>query len=164
MRALQLALVLGCLGLTTATDAGLIPTKASQLVTVAAAGTCPIPGRPNAVSFAFRSGSDGVSSQFVIPPKQVFVLTDVTATANNQIPSDVFLVSLLVGNADHESFLNASFETAPASGAFTTRFTMPNGIAVKPGNAVCIELVDTQHPSAFVGVLALAHGFLAPDK
>jgi hypothetical protein len=70
----------------------------------------------------------------------------------------------MVGNATHSNFVAGSFETAPASGAFSVTYAPPNGIAIKSGSTACIEMTDFAHPSAIVGVFAFAHGYLAPDK
>jgi len=164
MRAARLALVLGCLGIATATEAGLLPTKGSQLVTLGAGGGCPIPGHPHASGFNLRVGADGGATGFTIPAKQILVLTDVVASATFQIPGEVFIVNVLVGNAAQSNLATGSFATADASGAFSVTYAPPNGIAIKSGNAVCIEATDFAHPSALVGVFAFAHGYLAPDK
>jgi len=164
MRAARLALVLGCLGIATATEAGLLPTKGSQLVTLGAGGGCPIPGHPNASGFNLRVGTYGSTTGFTIPAKQILVLTDVVASATFQIPGDVFVVNVLIGNATQSNLATGSFATADASGAFSVTYAPPNGIAIKSGNAVCIEATDFAHPSALVGVFAFAHGYLAPDK
>ena len=165
MRALRLiVLALGCLGFAAASHAGLTPTKGSQLVTLTAGGECPITGHPNATLFSLRLGPDGASAPFTIPAKQILVLTEVTASGVGNIAGDVFFVSVLVGNGDRGDFAAARFTTVNASGMFDTSFTPPNGIVVKSGNVACLDLVDTNHVSSFVGGLGVAHGFLAPDK
>ena len=41
---------------------------------------------------------------------------------------------------------------------------VPGKHRVNPGNGVRIELVATDHPTAFVGALSHAHGYLAPAE
>jgi hypothetical protein len=164
MRALRSLLVLGCLGLATTADAVLAPTKGSQLVTLGAGGACAIPGHPNAAGFNLRVGGDGALTPFTVPPKQILVLTDVVASTSFQPPGEVFFVNLLVGNAATSNLLTGSLETAPASGAFSVTYAPQNGMVVKSGSTLCIEISDLDHPTAFVGALSFAHGFLAPDK
>jgi hypothetical protein len=164
MRAFRFLLVLGCLGLATTADAVLAPAKGSQIVALAAGGPCAIPGHPNATGYNIRVGGDGALTPFTVPPKQILVLTEVVASTSFQPAGEVFFVNLLVGNAASSNFLTASFETVPASGAFSVTYAPSNGMVVKAGSTVCVEMSDTDHPTAFVGVLSFAHGFLAPDK
>jgi hypothetical protein len=162
MRALRFLLVLGCLGVAAIVDAGLTPTKGSQLVALAAAGQCAIPGRPDATGF-FRVGGDGALTPFTIPPKQILVVTDVVASASFLVAGDVFFMTVLVGNGTSSNVVTGSIETASASGVFSRTYAPTNGIVVKSGSVLCIEADDLTHPGP-VGVFAFAHGFLAADK
>jgi hypothetical protein len=164
MHAFSFVLVLGCLALATIADAGLAPTKGSQLVTVSAGGGCAIPGHPNAAGFATRVTADGTLVPFTIPPKQILVLTDVVVSTTFQTSGHVFLVNVLVGNAAGGNAVTGRIVTSAASGAFDTTFAPPNGIVVKSGSNVCIEAGDFAFPGAFVGTYAFAHGYLAADK
>jgi len=134
MRAARLALVLGCLGIATATEAGLLPTKGSQLVTLGAGGGCPIPGHPNASGFNLRVGADGGTTGFPIPAKQILVLTDVVASATFQIPGDVFVVNVLIGNATQSNLATGSFATADASARSAGR--APGGFDARVGRVL----------------------------
>jgi hypothetical protein len=163
MRASRLVLVLACLTIATRGEAGLTPTKSSQLVTLVGGGACPDAGQVNTTALVTRIATDGSASGLVIPPKQVLVLNDIQVSATNQITGDPFLVGVLVTGAGSTNFVAATHTTAPGSGISVT-FAPPTGIAVKSGSTVCVQIVDFSHPAAFVGSLAVAHGFLAPDK
>src|SRR4029077_7960818 len=75
-------LLLVALGFATRADAVLAPSKGSQLATIYATGTCPMQGFNPARSAVFTQmvRADGSVVPFVIPPKQIFVITDVTLT------------------------------------------------------------------------------------
>src|SRR5262249_31907069 len=119
MRMLRLAVTLACLGGTVTADAGLAPTKASQLVTLVAGGGCPVTGHRNGTALAFRVGGDGVTTPLTIPPKQVLVLTNVVGTTFFQLPGDTFQASIIVGAGSVGSFAALRYETANASGALS---------------------------------------------
>jgi len=166
MRLLRIVVVvLGCLGCTVVAEAGLAPAKASQLVTLIAAGQCAITGHPNAAGLQFRIGGDGSSTFFTVPPKQVLVLTYIEMSSKDQIAGHVFLGDVLVGTGGQGNFAALRFEPALANGTVAVSFAPTNGgIVVKSGNTACIELVDTASPAAFVGAVGSANGFLAADK
>jgi hypothetical protein len=67
-----LALTLLVLSLAVANDAAavLAPTKASQLVTLAAGGGCPIVNHPTDTGFLQTAKSDGSLVPFSIPPNR----------------------------------------------------------------------------------------------
>ena len=163
MRRLRLVLVLACLAVAARGEAGLAPTKSSQLVTLLAGGACPDAGQVNASAVVTRVAADGSTSGLVIPPKQVLVLNDIQVSATNQIAGDPFFVAVLVVGPGTSSLVAATHTTAPGSAVGVT-FAPPTGITVKAGSTVCVQIVDFNHPTAFVGALGVAHGFFAPDK
>jgi hypothetical protein len=142
----------------------LAPTKGSQIVALQASGPCPFPGYPNATGFSVLVKSDGSRPAFAIPAKQVLVLTEVVATTNNLIAGDVFGVELLVGSATVGTIADLRFEPASQQGTITVRFAPPTGMVIKSGNFVCIDSVNFTHFGFDLGVVGIAHGFLAPDK
>jgi hypothetical protein len=93
----------------------------------------------------------------------VLVLTDVDISVGNQIINDNFAVVILVGSATQGTLVAARVAAAAAGGVVTATFNPPNGIAVKSGNAVCVQVVNLTR-GGFVPILGVAHGFLAPDK
>jgi hypothetical protein len=165
MRSLGITLVvLVSLLSTVVADAGLVPTKATQLVTLQGAGACPITGHPNAVGLQFRVAPDGTTSVFTIPAKQVLVLTDIEIFTKFQPAGRVYFADVLVGTTAHSTFAAYRYETVAASGTIAVHFTPSNGLVVKSGNAACIELVDSDSPADFTGTAGFANGFLASDK
>ena len=155
---------LACLAPEGFVEAGLTPTKASQLATVTTVLSCPILGYAKAAALDHVVKADGSGGPLVIPPKQVLVLNDVSASTIGQAPGDVFGVQVVVGTSVQSDVVDTVFEVASAGGHLAVHFTAPTGIAVKPGNAVCIALINFTHPSAIVGIATTGHGFFAPDK
>jgi hypothetical protein len=168
VRTSRLTLTLGlvaALGLAARADAVLAPSKASQLVTVSAFGACPIVGfsATNSVTFANLIRSDGTSGAFTIPPKQVFVITDVILAAAGMQANDAVLSIVAVGTPNVGSPIAGRYDSASPGGAVTSSFVFPAGVAVKSPSLVCAEMINTtQGGSVFLS--AVAHGYFAPDK
>ena len=163
MRALRVVFVLVGLGIAVTVDAGLAPTKSSQLVTLTGGGACPVAGIVNATAVATRIAADGTAGGFVIPPKQVLVLNEIQVSANSQIGGDPFFVAVLVVGPGATNYVAVTHTTAPGSGIGVT-FTPPTGIAVKAGSTVCVQMADLNHALSPITPTAVAYGFLAPDK
>lgn len=164
----RLSTILGfvtALGLATSAYAVLGPTKASQLATVTATGTCALPGFSANTSATFTNAihPDGTSSPFAIPAKQVFVITDVTLTVSGQQANDAMLSLISVGTASGASQVAGQFETAGATGAVKSVFTFPAGVAVKSTSLVCASMINTTHGGS-VFLSGTMHGYFAPDK
>lgn len=151
--------------LATSAHALLGPTKASQLVTVTASGTCPLPGTSASTSAAFTNliHADGTSSPFAIPPKQVFILTDATITVGNMAANDSMLSLVSIGTASASSPISGQYDTAGATGAVKSVFTFPAGVAVKSTSVMCATMINFTHGGS-VFLSATAHGYFAPDK
>src|SRR5262245_2050253 len=132
MRSLGITLVvLVSLLSTVVADAGLVPTKASQLVTLQRAGACPITGPPTAVGLQFLVAPDGTTSPFTIPAKQVLVLTDIEIFTKFQPAGRVYFGSVLIGTTAHPALAAYRYETVSASGTIAVHFTPGNGLVVK---------------------------------
>jgi hypothetical protein len=145
--------------------AGLTPTKGSQLVTAFTAGACPIPGHTgqNSQVLTQMVNGDGSTVPLVIPPKKIFVLTDVIATTGAEPAGDVVLVSLIVGSAATGNIVAARFDTVAAGGTIAANFQFPTGVPIKSGSVACVEMLNLTH-GGFIGFTAFAHGYLAADK
>ena len=165
MRPLVSLPVLVLLSLTAGTvHAALAPSKGSQLVTLAAAGPCPLNASPSALALSIVVKSDGSAPSFAIPPKQILVLTDTVVSVVNEPAGDVLASQLLIGAAGtNGSAVEFRFEPATTSGTMSVVFAPPSGIAIKSGNAVCVDVTNFTH-GGLTGFVAFAHGFLAPDK
>jgi hypothetical protein len=149
-----------------AVDAGaapLAPTKGSQLVTVYASGPCPVGGFNASLAFDQIVQPDGSNTGFTIPPKHVLVITDVIATSLGLTSGDVHFLEVVIGTPAHGNPVASRFEAAPSSGVLTATFNFPTGFVVKSTSTVCFQFVDFTHPNFFVGFVAIAHGFIAPD-
>ncbi len=160
----RFVVALACLARVGVAEAGLTPTKASQLVTVTAVASCPIVGYAGAAAFDHVAKSDGSGGPLVIPPKQVLVLNDVSVSTIGQAAGDVFGVQVVVGTSGQSQIVEFRFESTSASGHLSVRFNPPTGIVVKAGSAACVSLSNLTHPSAIFGTVAVGHGFFAPDK
>jgi hypothetical protein len=164
MGRLRFGVVLVCLAHAGVALAGLTPTKASQLVSLRATGSCPILGYANATTLDHLARSDGSGGPLVIPPKQVLVLNDIVASTSGQAAGNVFGIQVVVGSTAQSQIVAEQFESTSSSGVMVVRFTPPSGIAVKSGSAVCVYFVNLSNPSAIIGIFSTAHGFFAPDK
>jgi hypothetical protein len=145
--------------------AGLGPTKASQLFSGYTFGSCPIPGHTgsNSIRLSRMVGSDGSTTDLVIPPKKVLILTDVVATTSAVAAGNVLATTVVVGSAADGDIVAARFDSATAGGVGTATFTFPTGIAVRAGSIVCISMLNLT-AGGFVGHSSFVHGYFAPDK
>jgi hypothetical protein len=164
MRSFLMTLVLGSLMAAAPLEAGLAPTKGSQLVTLLNSGACPITGHPNAVVVQQRVAPDGSTAVFTIPAKKILVVTDVEISSVAQTPGDVMFASVLIGNGERGDLVALNFEPASPAGTVRIEHHPNTGIAVRAGNVVCADMVDTKFPAAFVGLTAVVRGYLASDK
>jgi hypothetical protein len=134
-------------------------------VTVNSAGTCPVQGFTGGNSFPFTQqvGADGAVTTFAIPPKKIFVITDITVSASNEPAGDSVITTIAVGSASAGGVIAGRFDTVESSGNKTVSFEFPAGVAVKSGATICSQVLNLTH-GGFVGSSATAHGFFAPDK
>ncbi len=159
------AAVITALGFAPAAYGVLAPTKASQLVTIYSTGSCPIPGFNAASSATFNQmvRADGTTVPFVVPPKQIFVMTDATITASGETAADAILAIVGVGTASAGAPIGARFEAVTSAGTVTAAFEFPAGVAIKGSSIACAEMLNLTHVGS-VALSATAHGFFAPDK
>ncbi len=143
-------------GLVSGAQAGpLVPTKPSQVVTLATSGlACPPLGGGQV--FDVRVGSDGSETPFSIPEGQVLVITGIDwsillpASAGETVVA--FLRTPPSPSAAPIVWRDAAL--ADADGRAGGSALIPN-VVVKPGVPVCL------FPGGAIGNL---HGFLAKDK
>ena len=163
MRPYVLSVTLFLLGLasTPATVAALAPSKPSQLVTVAAEGSCTALGLTTD-RFDTLVKDDGTTAPFSIPAGQVLVITDLTVFAPGKTAGGTVQVQVVVGTAatSHFAIVTANV-TANASGGVGFAATFPTGIVVKSGASICPVAFDGTSNVAAGGSL---HGFLTKDK
>jgi hypothetical protein len=167
MRTLSILAVLTTLlaSLPRTVAAGLAPTKGSQLVTAYTAGPCPILGHTDANSALVSQmvNADGTTTTFTIPPKKIFVLTDLSASTAAEPAGDTMLINAEIGSAATGNLIVARFVTVQPNGSITGEFQVPTGIAIKSGTALCIDMLNITH-GGFTGFTGFVHGYFAPDK
>jgi hypothetical protein len=151
--ALGLALLAPC----AAFAAPLAPAKASDLVVVYIKDpktTCPGGiGKP----FDTRVLPDGTEEPFVIPPKRVFVITSFAFAIGSEAPAgEVAAPSVIAKTTTTSAPLLIATGTSDSNGDAAGTFSLPNGVAVRPGPTLC--MVGGTTPN---GIL---HGFFAKDK
>ena len=148
-----------CIVTTPALAAPLAASKASNVLTIGSGVTaCLVNGR--AVDIV--QNADGTTAPFVIPPKQVFVVTGIETTVLNADAAVGVSVSVQRVNGAVTNTLAFVNGTASAQGAFYGQLTLPSGAIVKPGVTLC---VFTSAPTASVlSSFTLVHGFFAPNK
>ena len=164
MRRFYVLAIAVLLGLASTADAVLAPTKGSQLVTVLGSGLCPIPFLGSSpLTFSQMVNADGSLIPFTIPPKRIFVITDVTITGAGEPAGDAILAAVAVGSASGGSTVAGRYETVAPNTSFAATFQFPAGIAVRSGSVACAVPLNYTHPGG-VTASATAHGFFAPDK
>src|SRR5262249_21100140 len=160
---LSVALVLLGLASTPATAAAVAPSKPSQVVAVAALGTCPLGFTTDLFDTLVKG--DGTKAPFSIPAGEVLVITDLTVLADGRTPGDTIQAQLVAGtSASSNVDIFAENVTAGTSGGVTLAATFPTGIVVKSGTSLCPIAVDLTHPGGSVVAGGSLHGFLTKDK
>jgi hypothetical protein len=140
----------------------LVPTKASQLVTVRAVSEpCPLDTSPTANEFQLTSmsSSDGNQTAFAVPPKQVFVVTSASLVVTNAVanqPAQLVLFAVNEAGTDG-SVLVEGYSRTDADGFATFVQPLPTGIAVKSGVRLCV--IGTTGST-----LGAVTGFFAKDR
>lgn len=142
----------------------LVPSKASQVVTLTGSNASPI-GCGSALGFRYvdsRVLADGTKTAFAIPPKKVLVLTrgEVTVTLPAGGGADFGIVA---GDA---TALGATLVDMRIVGDGSTRrtasFSFGDGVIVGPGKKPCFAVIGTGG-GASVDYLRL-DGFFAADN
>lgn len=113
------------------------------------------------VALAQRIGGDGIGQlDFVVPPKQVLVLTSFSWRTADGVPNGVARAGLTISNGTIISDVLSSESPVDAAGRASRRETLTPGIVLKPGFVPCV------HPhGGFASVIeADALGFLVKDK
>lgn len=154
------------LAFASSSEAGaLAPTKASQLLTIYASGSCAIGGTAagNSTAFSQIVRADGTVGAFTIPAKQVFVITEATLTTTAEPAGDAMLSFVAFGTASGGSPVAIRLETVASNGTVNSSFLFPSGIALKGTATACAEMFNQTHGGS-VFISATAHGFFAPDK
>lgn len=168
-----------------------MPTRSHILVFVALASFAPIPlparaatlaaAKPSEVVVAFGGSndaacgtlltlreiaskvtSDGSTAPFVIPLKQVFVLTSVdwitlAGPVNHRNGVGIYIVNAARTEAN---VVVRSGGMSDADGQASGTVTIPSGVVVKAGAHLCTAPTD----APLFGYLVTLHGFLTKDK
>jgi hypothetical protein len=152
---LSVALVLLSLASTPASAAALAPSKPSQIVTLFQSGAaCPTLG----FVIGRLAMSDGTLASFVIPPKQVLVVTGFEWHAENGAAGSGVSAILSTQASGTPAIDYATSTTTFDSNGVAVKNDVTPLIVIKPGRTICISVTSGDFSSGFV------HGFLAPDK
>jgi hypothetical protein len=151
--------LVACIVAAPAVAAPLAASKASNVLTIGSGVTsCLVNGR--AVDIV--QNADGTTAPFVIPPKQVFVVTGIETTVLNADASAGVSVSVQRVNGVATNTLAFINGTASSQGVFYGQLTLPSGAIVKPGVTLCVFM--TAPTAGTLSGFTLVHGFLAPNK
>ena len=139
-------------------------TKPSQLVMAYGTADAPAVCAGTPFSRVDRIGSpDGSSSTFAIPPKSVFVITDLEVTGSGGTPGQLVVVSILAVDPANPPTPGVIGAHASASGVadpignFHGTATIPNGLVVKSPAQLC-------YTDSVGAVSVTTHGYFAKDK
>jgi hypothetical protein len=140
----------------------LAPSRPSQLVSAyAVSQVCAFD--PNGVNntpyqISRMTGIDGVDAPFVIPPKQVFVITSVRFTFGGPVPGTIVNLQLLSFDATgNYGLLAEARATAESDQVGQADVLLPTGIPVRADKTLCII-----GSSGATG--GMVHGFFAKDR
>ena len=136
-----------------------------QIVTLAPSGssTC---GPSGFVIDRVIDPADGELSAFVIPPKQVLVLTGGTWSAGPGIPEGAATTLQVFLNPPPEPPFPVPIVLGPsvpasAAGIAAGAFTVRPGIVIRPGAPLCVNI---RHDNSQFGPLTIRlYGYLAKD-
>jgi hypothetical protein len=132
------------------TVAGLEPKRASDLVAVRVVDALPCPGSPSTFLVERRSNPDGTLSPWTGPPAgQILIVNLVRFWVGGRTPGSTFSFILYVG----EDSVVIGEKIIGASGDASLEVTLPTGIAVKSGAALCANVGQAD-----------VYGYLAKDN
>jgi len=141
------------LAVTTPAQAGLAPSKASQLVTLNASGaTC----TSGLVKVDTQVKGDGTTTALTIPAGMVLVITGAEwDTGGGAGGVDTFFINL---EGAGTATVHVAAGAVGSSGLEGGGSSFSSGIVVKPGTNICVGLNSGKVP------IPIIHGFLAKDK
>lgn len=136
----------------------LAPKRASDLVTLAH-GSFPGCGLGNAYPLNVRLSSDGTSEPFEVPAKRSLVVTRASFRLS---ADDGAVVTLKLGT--NPNVVDVAQTSGPSDlfGEMTLEFDFGSGIAVGPGQPLCVLVIGINTPATLVR--SSVHGFLVPAK
>lgn len=164
---LAIAVAVGILVISNIAYAQLAPQHASDLVTLRQSQTgAHCVNRTTGASEGFamtnRVLSNGAIIPFVIPSKQVLVITDFQWGPTNAGPNAFEPVSLLLQGGEEAMTVSATGNNSPGAasgnGLVGSNASIVGWVAVQPATMICVSGGIQPNPFAVV------HGFLAPDE
>ncbi len=153
--------------LSSVSAAALAPSKPSQLADAGTSYQTPCPQvfpDTDVYPIDVINLPDGTTAPFVIPPKQVFVVTAVDIAAQNITAGHSYFLELFrltPAGGLGTLIVNAS-GTTPTTGRVGAQLVIPNGSVVKSGTTLCVGTFDGNTGSTTPEVIV--HGFFAKDK
>lgn len=161
MRVAALALLVVALSSSPASAGPLAPTRASQVVVLHPSTVSDSPCGVTAYPVDGMRKSNGLVEPFVIPPKQVFVVTSADVYGSAE-PSRHYRFVLVIDSSDPipgGALLIGEAET-DAAGYYAGSVSVPSGVVVPPGALLCAQIDGpTEEPT-----IMRVHGFFAKDK
>jgi hypothetical protein len=159
----SLAVALTCLIALPAAAGPLVPTRPSQVVVLVPTATDKSPCNVTGYPVDQMRASDGTVSPFVIPEKQVFVVTSVDVFGSADEPNRRYFFSLGLngdGPVPGGTLVVGDAGLTDAFGGYSGSVTVPTGVVVPRGQLLCARLSGPNDEPTFMRV----HGFFAKDK
>lgn len=141
----------------------LVPTRPSQIVTLSPTAVTDSGCGTSAYPVDTMRKSDGSLVPFVVPPKQVFIVTSMDVFGSADAPSRHYSFQLSIDNSPSipgGSILVGDAGLTDADGSYAGSVTAPTGVVVPPGALLCASLEGPNAEPTFTRV----HGFFAKDK
>jgi hypothetical protein len=141
----------------------LAPSRPSQIATLVATAVLDSACGATAYPVDTMRKADGSVVPFVVPPKQIFVVTSMDVFGSADQANRRYLFALLVDNAPNipgGALLVGDAGLTDASGNYAGSVAVPNGVPVPPGAVLCARIDGPTDEPTFTRV----HGFFAKDK
>jgi hypothetical protein len=161
LRLLTVALL--CLIALPAAAGPLAPTKASQVAILVPTATTKSGCGANAYPVDTMRKSDGTVVPFVIPPKEVFVVTSLDVFGEAQEPNRRYFFSLSIDNTPGVpggTLVIGDAGLTDSAGGYAGSVTVPTGAIVPSGVLLCSKIGGPSEEPTFMRV----HGFFAKAK
>lgn len=140
----------------------LVPTRASQVVVLNPTAVTDSACGSTAYPVDNMRTSTGEVVPFVIPPKQVFVVTSADVFGSASTPSRNYRFTLSIDSSPPIPGGALLIGAAPsdAAGYYAGSVSVPSGVVVPAGALLCARIDGPDEEPTFMRV----HGFFAKDK
>ena len=141
----------------------LAPTKASQVAVLMPTATDKSSCGQNAYPVDTMRKSDGTVEPFVVPPKEVFVVTSMDVFGSADEPNRRYFFSLSIDNTPAiagGTLVVGDAGLTDSTGGYAGSVSVPTGAIVPSGAQLCSKIDGPSEEPTFVRV----HGFFAKAK